>query len=70
MVEILLEKASSVRDHPSDAAFWSACLVAFYGFMRKSTLIPMPDALSRGKYIARGDVKNFTFWNLSLSRKA
>jgi hypothetical protein len=59
-VEILLEIAGSIRDHPSDAAFWSACLLAFFGFMRKSTLIPMPDALSRGKFIARSDVTNFT----------
>jgi hypothetical protein len=66
-IEILLDISRSVGDHPSDVAFWCACLLAFYGFMRKSTLIPMPDALARGKYISRGDVKNFTLSSFTLS---
>jgi hypothetical protein len=68
-VEILLDIAKYIGDHPSDAAFWCACLLAFYGFMRKSTLIPMPDALVRGKFIARKDVRNLTLNGFTLDVK-
>ena len=68
-IEILLDIAKTVNDHPSDTAFCCVCLLAFYGFMRKSTLIPMPDALARGKFIARGDVKNFTLKSFTLEVK-
>jgi hypothetical protein len=59
-VEILLKMSSSIADHPSDIALWAACLVAFFGFMRKSTLIPSADAWTLGKFISRGDVSCFT----------
>jgi hypothetical protein len=50
----------SLSDHPSDLAFRAACLIAFFVFLRKSTLLPAPGELLQGKYIARNDVLNLT----------
>jgi hypothetical protein len=41
---------------PGDAAFWLALLVGFFGFLRKSTLLPSSGTLIPGKFISRGDV--------------
>ena len=38
---------------PADAAFWVALLVGFYGFLRKSTLLPECAKPIPGKYISR-----------------
>jgi integrase len=59
-VEILLKISRTLSNLPSDIAFWACCVIAFFGFMRKSTLLPLPDALASGKFIARSDVSNFS----------
>jgi hypothetical protein len=55
-IQILTDLHRTLVDSPSDWAFWLACLVAFYGFLRKSTLLPQSDDIKAGKYIARSDV--------------
>ena len=59
-VPILLDLYNTVENTPADAAFWAACLIAFFGFLRKSTLLPSSDLLLLKKYIARSDVINLT----------
>ena len=44
---------------PFDKSFWAACLVAFYGFFRKSTILPVSATSPPG--ICRLDVINFSF---------
>jgi hypothetical protein len=44
---------------PSDAAFWVALLVGFYGFLRKSTLLPECAKPIPGKYISRPMLRSF-----------
>ena len=65
-VQILLDLYKTVTDHPADIAFWSACLIAFYVFLRKSTLLPSSDMLAGGKFIARSDVTDMTLSAFSL----
>jgi integrase len=65
-VKILLDIFQTVSNHPSDVAFWAACLIAFYGFLRKSTLLPSSELMSAGKFIARGDVVDLTLSSFSL----
>ena len=55
-VNILLDLFSTLENHPTDTAFWAACLIAFFGFMRKSTLLPTNDLLLARKFIARHDI--------------
>jgi hypothetical protein len=50
---------------PSDVAFWAALLVGFYGFLRKSTLLPS-GKLVVGKYLARSDVVDFSLDSFTL----
>jgi hypothetical protein len=59
-VAILLDLKKSLFDSPSDVAFWAACVVAFFGFLRKSTLLPSSGDLTANKYIARSDVMEMT----------
>ena len=40
-----------------DIAFWAACLIAFFGFFRKSTILPISSCSPPG--ICRSDVRNF-----------
>ena len=68
-VEMLLKMSRAIANHPADYAFWAACLIAFFGFMRKSTLIPSTDAWSLGKYIARCDVSCFTLSSFLITVK-
>jgi hypothetical protein len=68
-VEILVKISRTLTNLPSDIAFWAACLVVFFGFMRKSTLLPFPDALAMGKFISRGDISNFTLSSFLVSVK-
>jgi hypothetical protein len=59
-VQILREVFEGL-DHfssPLDIAFWAACLVAFFGFFRKSTILPVSSSSPSG--ICRSDVRNFT----------
>ena len=55
-VSILLDLHRSLSDSPEDASFWSACVIAFFGFLRKSTLLPSSSELVANKYISRSDV--------------
>ena len=41
---------------PADIVFWSACLIGFYGFLRKKTLLPMSLACPGDSCILRSDV--------------
>jgi hypothetical protein len=43
---------------PSDLAFWAACVVGFFGFLRKSTLLPASRDFVEGKILTRADVTN------------
>jgi hypothetical protein len=52
-IGILLDLYKTVNNTPEDTAFWATCLVSFYGFLRKSTVLPSPDLLKLGKFIAR-----------------
>jgi hypothetical protein len=65
-VHILLGLYSTLESTASDSAFWAACLIAFYGFMRKSTLLPSTDSLSSGKFISRGDVLKLSLTSFSV----
>jgi hypothetical protein len=66
-VPILIDLVKSLSDHPSDLAFRTACLIAFFGFLRKSTLLPASEELVLGKYIARNDIFKFNFVFLSFA---
>jgi hypothetical protein len=50
---------------PFDVAFWAALLVGFYGFLRKSTLLPS-GKLVDGKFLARQDVVDFSLESFTL----
>ena len=50
---------------PFDVAFWAALLVGFYGFLRKSTLLPS-GKLVEGKFLARGDIVDFSLESFTL----
>jgi hypothetical protein len=52
-----------------DVAFWSAILVGFFGFLRKSTLLPSSVSVSPGKFLARSDVLNFSLESFELQIK-
>ena len=41
---------------PADLSFWSACLICFYGLLRKSTLLPLSARSSTSLCLCRGDV--------------
>ena len=63
---ILLLLHRSLDDSNLDHAFWCACLLAFFGFLRKATLLPASGDLVRGKYIARGDIENLNLTSFLL----
>jgi hypothetical protein len=48
-VEILLDLFKTVKNTLADSAFWLTCLVAFYGFLSKSTVLPSNDLLKLAK---------------------
>jgi hypothetical protein len=58
-IQILREFFYLLDHHTSslDKSFWAACLLAFYGFFRKSTTLPISASSSHG--ICRSDIKNF-----------
>jgi hypothetical protein len=43
-------------DKPVDIMFWAACVVAFFGFFRKSNLLPR-SRLDMGQCFVRGDLR-------------
>jgi hypothetical protein len=51
----------------SDLAFWVACLLAFYGLLRKSTLLPQSTVTKDLKYICRGDISALTLDSFIMS---
>ena len=59
-IPMLLSLYGTLSDTPSDKAFWGACLIAFFGFLRKSTLLPASSELTLGKFIARSDLADLT----------
>jgi integrase len=65
-VAILLDLFRTVEVHAADTAFWAACLVAFFGFLRKSTLLPSNDMFLLGKFISRGDIADLTLSSFNL----
>ena len=68
-IPILIDLLRSLTDHPCDLAFRAACLIAFFGFLRKSTLLPVSEDLVQGKYIARSDVMDLTLSSFQLQIK-
>lgn len=56
--KILLLINNTLDGSDGDIAFWCACLIAYYGFMRKSTLLPSSNRPTLGKYISRDDIKD------------
>jgi hypothetical protein len=56
----ILRKIHALIDlsHPGDLAFWAAALVAFFAFMRKSTLLPESAAFVATKTLLREDVSD------------
>ena len=48
---------------PADSALWVACLVAYYGFLRK---LPASELVAIGKYIAWSDLVDFTLSSFSI----
>jgi hypothetical protein len=65
----ILEKIYGVLNlkSPRDLAFWATTLVGFFGFFRKSTLLPSKGGnLVVGKFIARSDVTKFTLESFNI----
>jgi hypothetical protein len=57
----ILREVFGLLDHfssPLDIAFWAACLIAFFVFFRKSTILPVSSSSPSG--ICRSDVRNFS----------
>jgi hypothetical protein len=52
-----------------DVAFWSAILVVFFGFLRKSTLLPSSSSVRPGKFLARSDILHFSLESFELQIK-
>jgi hypothetical protein len=66
-VQVFIELHRSLRDTPIDRAFWAASLIAFYGFLRKSTLLPASDTLVVENFISRGDIHAFDLTSFKMS---
>jgi hypothetical protein len=56
----ILRSLFSVLDfkQPGEISFWCACLVAFFGLLRKNTLLPVAKDSSSDAHLIRGDVIN------------
>jgi hypothetical protein len=65
-IPMLLALYGTLDHSSSDKAFWIACLIAFFGFLRKSTLLPASSELVLGKFIARSDVQSLTLQSFSV----
>jgi hypothetical protein len=64
---VLLLLHRTLENHRFDHAFWFACLVAYFGFLRKSTLLPQPGNLISNKFLARGDVTEISLESFLLT---
>ena len=51
---------------PYDQAFWAACVVAFFGFLRKSSLVPQSSSKVLTEVLSRQDI-SFTKDGVNLS---
>jgi hypothetical protein len=51
---------------PQEVSFWAAMLIGFFGFLRKSTLMPSGSTTVPGRFIARLDVVNMTLESFEL----
>ena len=63
----ILRESFLLLDHVSstlDKSFWAACLIAFFGFFRKSTILPISSSSPTG--ICRDDIKDFSFSSFNL----
>jgi hypothetical protein len=65
-IPMLLALYGTLSGSPSDKAYWTGCLIAFYGFLRKSTLLPASSELTQGKFIARIDLVDLTLSSFSV----
>ena len=52
---------------PSDVCFWAACLIAFYGFLRKSTLLQPSESCDPSKGIQRSDITSICKASMSIN---
>jgi hypothetical protein len=67
-VPILLELFTTLDfTQPSDVAFWAAVLVGFYGYLRKSSLLPAEVNTPKTKRLCRSDVTNATLNSFMLN---
>jgi hypothetical protein len=64
----LMSTALSNRT-PADHAFLAVTLIGFFGFFRKSTLLPAAGPLMAGKFIARSDISNLTLESFELTSR-
>jgi hypothetical protein len=56
-IQILLKIHALLNfDDPADLAFWSVCCIGFFGFLRKSTLLPATAGLPVERILTRGDI--------------
>lgn len=64
----ILQQIYSILDlsNPEDLSFWAACLIAFFGFMRKSTILPSSMHPNQEKVILRKDIKNLSLSSFEL----
>ena len=46
--------------NPRDLSFWTACLICFYGLLRKNTLLPPSVASSSPAFLIRSDIVSVT----------
>ena len=53
--------------NPLDACFWCACLIAFYGFLRKSSLLPKNSKAHFRACLCRFDVNDLSTNSFSLN---
>jgi hypothetical protein len=66
-LDILLKVHPSVdMSVPSELAFWATCLLVFFGFLRKSTLLPASPSFCVGKILTRGDIVDMGFESFTL----
>ena len=67
-VSILLELFTTLDlTKPSDVAFWAAVLVGFFGYLRKSSILPAEINTPKTKRLCRADVTNATLNSFMLN---
>ena len=68
--QILLAFKSHLNlDNPSHATFWAACLVAFFGLLRKANLLCKGlTQFDPSKHLRQGNILFFTDWAIIINR--